>query len=115
MVSVKFFLFTSLRSQHEISYLPQSPETKEPAAYMLELLRMAGDTPVFSDKCKWSKKPVGTGIVKNLRRKASLLISGNQKGSVRLGLFSQSGFTREVEDLSRKGELKLVDIRKIGL
>lgn len=39
----------------------------------------------------------------------------DDKARIRLGLFSLSGFTREVEELGKKGEVELVDIRKIGL
>jgi hypothetical protein len=39
----------------------------------------------------------------------------DDKARIPLGLFSQSGFTREVESLGEKGEVELVDIRKIAL
>jgi len=35
--------------------------------------------------------------------------------SLRLGLFSRLGCTREVEELGKKREVELIDIRKIGL
>lgn len=80
-----------------------------------DLIAMKGDTPVFAAECKWSRKPIGIDILIGLRRKLFLLVAENQKGGVRLGLFSRSGFTREVEELGKKGEVELVDIRKIGL
>jgi hypothetical protein len=45
----------------------------------------------------------------------SLITPGGKVNVIRLGLFSRSGFTREVEELGKKGEVELVDIRKIGL
>ncbi len=77
----------------------------------IDLVAVAGDEPVFAAECKWSKRPVGIDILKELRRKVSLISS---KG-LRLGLFSRSGFTKEMEDLGRKGMIQLIDVRKIGL
>jgi hypothetical protein len=77
----------------------------------IDLVAVAGDEPVFAAECKWSKRPVGIDILKELCRKVSLISS---KG-LRLGLFSRSGFTKEMEDLGRKGVIQLIDVRKIGL
>ncbi len=81
----------------------------------IDMVAMKGDTPVFMAEGKWSRKPVGIDILMDLRRKLSFLVSENQKGGVRLGLFSRSGFTKEVEELGKKGKVELIDIRKIGL
>jgi AAA+ ATPase superfamily predicted ATPase len=81
----------------------------------IDLVAVAGDKPIFAAECKWSKKPVGIDILKELRRKASLISSEGPRDDLRLGLFSRSGFTREVETLGKKGEVKLIDVRKIGL
>jgi hypothetical protein len=77
----------------------------------IDLVAVAGDEPVFAAECKWSKRPVGIDILKDLRRKVSLI---SPKG-LRLGLFSRSGFTKEITDLGRNGEIQLIDVRKIGL
>jgi hypothetical protein len=74
-----------------------------------------GDDPVFAAECKWSKKPVGIDILKELRRKASLISAQGRRDDLRLGLFSRSGFTKEIEALGRKGEIELVDVRNVGL
>jgi hypothetical protein len=76
---------------------------------------MAGDKPVFAAECKWSKRPVGIDILNELRRKASLIASEGPRDGLHLGLFSRSGFTREIENLRRKGGIELIDVRKIGL
>jgi AAA+ ATPase superfamily predicted ATPase len=81
----------------------------------IDLVAVAGDKPVFAAECKWSKKPVGIDILKELRRKASFLSAEAPGDNIRLGLFSRSGFTKEVEGLGRTGEVELIDIRKIGL
>jgi AAA+ ATPase superfamily predicted ATPase len=81
----------------------------------IDLVAVAGDEPVFAAECKWSKKPVGIDILKELRRKASLISSEGSRADLRLGLFSRSGFTKDIEALGKKGEVELIDVRKIGL
>jgi AAA+ ATPase superfamily predicted ATPase len=81
----------------------------------IDLVAMAGEEPVFAAECKWSKKPVGIDILKELRRKASLISSEGPRDGLRLGLFSRSGFTKEIDDLGKKGEVDLIDVRKIDL
>jgi hypothetical protein len=81
----------------------------------IDLVAVRGHEPVFVAECKWSKKPIGIDILKELRRKASLISSEDPGKSLHLGLFSRSGFTKEIETLGRKGEVELIDVRKIGL
>jgi AAA+ ATPase superfamily predicted ATPase len=81
----------------------------------IDLVAVRGDEPVFAAECKWSKKPVGIDILKEVRRKATLISPEGRRGDLRLGLFSRSGFTKEIEALGRKGEIELIDVRKIGL
>jgi hypothetical protein len=81
----------------------------------IDLVAVARDEPVFAAECKWSKRPVGIDILKELRRKASLISLEGPRNKLRLGLFSRSGFTKEIEALGRKGEIELIDVRKIGL
>jgi AAA+ ATPase superfamily predicted ATPase len=80
----------------------------------IDLVAVGGHEPVFVAECKWSKKPIGIDILKELRRKASLISSEDPGKSLHLGLFSRSGFTKEIETLGRKGEVELIDVRKIG-
>ncbi len=81
----------------------------------IDLVAMEGGRPVFAAECKWSKRPVGIDTLKDLRRKSSRIPSEGSKSDLRLGLFSRSGFTKEIESLGRKGEIELIDVRKIGL
>jgi len=53
--------------------------------------------------------------LKEVCRKATLISSENPRDNLRLGLFSRSGFTKEMEALGRNGEIELIDVRKIGL
>jgi AAA+ ATPase superfamily predicted ATPase len=81
----------------------------------IDLVVLAGDVPVFAAECKWSKKAIGMDILKDLQRKVYLLAPEEGPESIRLGLFSRSGFTKDVEELGKKGKVELIDIRKIGL
>lgn len=81
----------------------------------IDLVAVAGDTTVFAAECKWSRKPIGMEVLKDLQRKVSLIPPGGNSTDIRLGLFSRSGFTKEIEDFGRKGAIELIDVRKIGL
>lgn len=81
----------------------------------IDLVAVEGDHPIFAAECKWSKKPVGIDILRDLQRKASLIAPGGRVADLRLGLFSRSGFTKEVEILEKRGEVDLIDVRKIGM
>jgi hypothetical protein len=81
----------------------------------IDLVGMSGDIPVFAAECKWSKKAVGIDVLRNLQRKVPLLAPEGRTADIRLGLFSRSGFTKELEDPGKKGKIELIDIRKIGL
>jgi AAA+ ATPase superfamily predicted ATPase len=81
----------------------------------IDLVGMAGEIPVFVAECKWSKKPIGIEVLRELERKIALIAPEPNVGKIRLGLFSRSGFTKEIEERGRKGEIVLIDVRKIGL
>jgi AAA+ ATPase superfamily predicted ATPase len=81
----------------------------------IDLVAVAGDTPVFAAECKWSKKPIGMEVLRDLHRKVSLIPLRGNATDIRLGLFSRSGFTKEIEDSGRKGAIELIDVRKVGL
>lgn len=81
----------------------------------IDLVAVLRDNPVFAAECKWSRKPIGINVIRELQRKVSLITLGGIRTPVRLGLFSRSGFTKEVDELGRKGEIELIDVRKIGL
>jgi AAA+ ATPase superfamily predicted ATPase len=81
----------------------------------IDLVGMAGKIPVFAAECKWSKKPIGMDVLRDLKSKITLIAPERNGAKVRLGLFSRSGFTKEIEEIGRKGEIVLIDVRKIGL
>ena len=81
----------------------------------IDLVGMKGEIPVFAAECKWSRKPIGIDLLRDLERKISLVDPGSNPAKIRFGLFSRSGFTKEVEERGKKGEIILIDTRKIGL
>lgn len=81
----------------------------------IDLVGTAGDIPVFAAECKWSRKPIGIDVLRDLERKISFISPGPNLAKIRLGLFSRSGFTKEVEERGKKGEIVLIDTRKIGV
>jgi len=56
---------------------------------------------ILFTEVKWSKRPVGTNIYQELRRKASLVRWGKKGRDERFALFSRSGFTPEMRRLSK--------------
>jgi uncharacterized protein len=74
-------------------------------------LVVLGETDVILIECKWTNKPVGSDILANLRRKASLILPELESRKIRFALCSRTGFTdqlhQEVEALS---EVTLFDL-----
>lgn len=68
---------------------------------------------VFAE-CKWSSKPVGSDIFRNLEKKSHFVQWGTGKGDKYFVLFSKSGFTPEVKKLAGgRKDIVLVDKNKI--
>jgi len=77
----------------------------------VDLVAMREGAPVLAGECKWSRKPVGEGLLAQLRQKAARL-SGSGPTPL-LALFSRSGFTPAVWRQERESELLLVDVRRM--
>jgi AAA+ ATPase superfamily predicted ATPase len=66
-------------------------------------------------ECKWSRRPVGLNILRDLERKASIASRELDGRQVYLGLFSRSGFTAHVHDESvRRLDLLLFDLPDVA-
>lgn len=66
-------------------------------------------------ECKWTGRPVGLDVLRNLERKAAL--PGTELGDRRryLGLCARSGFTPQVqEEASQRKDLLLFDLNRIA-
>ncbi|MCL5291686.1 MAG: DUF234 domain-containing protein [Actinobacteria bacterium] len=59
---------------------------------------------IYLAEAKWSEKPVGVNILEDLRRKAALVDWRTGKRREKYILFSKSGFTEAVEELSGRDE-----------
>jgi len=51
-------------------------------------------------ECKWSKNPVGTNILVDLKRKAQVLNRGHGIQRIEYAIFARSGFTPALEELA---------------
>ncbi len=65
------------------------------------------------DRMQMVKKPIGMEVLRDFQRKVFLIPSEGNSTGIRLGLFSRSGFTKEIEDFGRKGVIELIDVRKV--
>jgi hypothetical protein len=67
-------------------------------------LAALGETEALLVECKWANKPVGSDILLDLERKASLLRSELAGRGIRYGLCSRSGFTAQLLEAARQRE-----------
>lgn len=65
---------------------------------------------IYLGEAKWSKKPVGTDILEDLRRKAPLVEWNSGKRKDRFMLFSRSGFTDALKEKARKEDVLLISV-----
>lgn len=66
-------------------------------------------------ECKWSRRPVGLDILRDLERKAGLAAREIDGRPIFLGLCARSGFTPQVEEeAARRGDLFLFDLPRIA-
>lgn len=65
---------------------------------------------IYFGEAKWSKKPVGTDILEDLRRKAPLAEWNSGKRKERFMLFSRSGFTDALIKKARKEDVLLISV-----
>lgn len=69
---------------------------------------------VFLGECKWSENKVDEEVLRNLERTSDHLRWGEEDRKEVYGLFSKSGFTEELEDISRsRDNLELYDLKDI--
>ena len=68
---------------------------------------------ILFGECKWSGKPVGTNIYRDLKKKASSVQWGKGKRKEYFILFSKSGFTEDMIQLARDKKVLLVEKDKL--
>lgn len=65
---------------------------------------------IYFGEAKWSKKPIGTNILEDLRRKAPLVEWNSGKRKERFMLFSRSGFTDSLIEKVHNEDVLLVSV-----
>jgi len=63
---------------------------------------------ILLGECKWSPRPLGTNILKELQSKAGKLPAIDLNSRVPYALFSKSGFTPELRKLAKQQGVLLV-------
>jgi AAA+ ATPase superfamily predicted ATPase len=66
-------------------------------------------------ECKWSRRPIGMDILRDLERKASLVARELDGRQILFGVCARSGFTSQVEEeAARRDDLLLFDLPHIA-
>ena len=66
-------------------------------------------------ECKWTSRPIGIDILRNLERKAALISRELDSRRLYLGLCARSGFTPQVEEnAAQRDDLFLFDLPRIA-
>jgi AAA+ ATPase superfamily predicted ATPase len=84
------------------------------ASQEIDAVAVGQDAALLAE-CKWSRRPVGIDILRDLERKASA--AGRELDGRRLlfGLFSRSGFTAQVQrEAAQRDDLFLFDLARIA-
>jgi AAA+ ATPase superfamily predicted ATPase len=73
----------------------------------IDVVAYQKDTALVGE-CKWSTTPVGLNILEELKRKAGTLAHDARWKEIHLALFSRSGFTPDLLDVAKQGEVLLI-------
>lgn len=80
----------------------------------IDLVAVGQDAALLAE-CKWSRRPVGLDIVRDLERKASLAAREMDGRRIFFGLCARSGFTSQVEaEAAQRDDLLLFDLPRIA-
>lgn len=63
---------------------------------------------VLIGECKWSTKPIGINLLKELQRKAKLLQQEGAWDQVQYALFSRAGFTQTLQEMALREQVLLI-------
>ena len=74
-----------------------------------------GQDAALIGECKWSRRPIGLDILRNLERKATAVARELDGQRLFLGLFSRSGFTPQLRiETAQRDDLFLFDLPEIA-
>lgn len=71
------------------------------------------DEVILWGECKWTRRPIGTNILDDLKRKSEIAMKSQKQETVQFGLFSRSGFTSDLQKLAEEENILLVDLAEI--
>jgi len=64
---------------------------------------------IILGECKWSSRPVGVNIWRDLQAKAQNLLAGGRFDNIHFVLFSKKGFTSAMRVEAKKGDILLIE------
>lgn len=84
------------------------------ASEEIDIIAVGQETALLVE-CKWTKRPIGTNILKDLERKASIVHEQLKAKQHLFGLCARSGFTPQLEaEAARRSDLFLFDLPQIA-
>jgi AAA+ ATPase superfamily predicted ATPase len=103
----------SAGSSGKLPFMPQRVGSWWSANEEIDLVGL-GEAEAILVECKWANKPVGSDILANLERKASLIQPELGERRVRYGLCSRSGFTKQLAEIvGQREDVALYDLAAI--
>jgi hypothetical protein len=79
----------------------------------IDLIAMGQDAALFVE-CKWTTRPVGVDILRDLERRARLVSEGLDAQRRLFGLCARNGFTPQVqEEAAKRNDLLLFDLAQV--
>jgi len=91
----------------ELPFVPQKIGGWWKANQEVDLV-LLGEKQIMIVECKWSRRPVGTDIFKNLESKSRDVLHDAGQSAIRYALCSRSGFTDHMVELAReRGDIHL--------
>jgi AAA+ ATPase superfamily predicted ATPase len=87
----------------ELSFIPQKIGGWWKAHQEVDLV-LLGDQQLMMAECKWSSRPVGTDVFRNLEAKTNHVLRDAGERTVQYGVCSRSGFTENLLALAQERE-----------
>ena len=97
----------------KLSFLPDNIGRWWSANEEIDLV-VVGEKDAVLVECKWSSQPIGTNILADLERKASVVQQELGERKIQFALCSRSGFTPQlIESLTKRSDTLLLDLSQI--
>ena len=98
----------------ELSFLPERIGSWWDQNREIDVVAVSeSESAMLVGECKWSAKPIGTDILRDLKQKAAALQALGPWGNIEYTLFSKSGYTAAVrEEASQDNKIHLVSVEE---